>query len=322
MKSSNGKALSLHDSLSLGEVELGLSSEHRPSEEEVRRLPLLLRLLSSSRPLSCIPSFPLLPEPDAEENDEASSDAIIQQAVNRLEDRAALYSAAEGVEVVACHLAPYVCRKISRLMPLQKSAAGEFATEDLSFVAANPVLSSRSKRQKTSSETPQNHRVASGDGNRSDDLQTDVLLDEDEDEDMVDASVDAAATSATNINKRRLTSERESVLGAGNAEDSQEATVTKTLSELALLVVQSLQTTPRKEDDGEGEHSSLSLTIEDSILAEARQGSADIGSVGGAVVASDLGSMVASLMHHAPVLRHQHVAVRYCEEENGGFSML
>jgi hypothetical protein len=333
MKSSNGKALSLHDSISLGEVELGLSCEHRPSEEEVRRLPLLLRLLSSSRPLSSIPTFPLPPPDDEdEENDELSSDTdvIIQQAVNRLEDRAALYSAAEGVEVVACHLAPYVCRKISRLAPLQRTKkskgasakAGEleyeFGTQELSRLATNPVLSTASrsgstgKRQKMSSEALQQreHTTSASDG-ISDDL--------DDDEDMADASGDA--TASANNKRRRATSERESVLGAGNSEDSQEATVTKTLSELALLVVQSLQstTTPRKEDDGggggEGEKSSLSLTIEDSILAEPRQGqgsgtAASIGSVGGgAMVASDLGSMVVSLMHHAPVLRHRHVAV-------------
>jgi hypothetical protein len=329
MKSTNGKSLSLHDSISLGEVELGLSCEHRPSEEEVRRLPLLLRLLSSSRPLSCIPTFPL-PAPDDEENDESSSDAIIQQAVNRLEDRAALYSAAEGVEVVACHLAPYVCRKISRLAPLRRTKTKtpegaskqgvefefEYGTEELARLATDPVLASAShststsKRRKMSSEAPQQQRAAS-DGILSDDLHTDVLLDDDHDEDMADASGDAS-----NNKRRRATSERESVLAAGNSEDSQEATVTKTLSELALLVVQSLQstTTPQKEDDGEGEKSSLSLTIEDSILAEPRQGqgsgSAAIGSVGGgAMVASDLGSMVVSLMHHAPVLRHRHVAV-------------
>jgi hypothetical protein len=335
MKPSSGKPLSLHDSISLGEVELGLSCEHRPSDEEVRRLPLLLRLLSSSRPLSSIPTFPL-PPLNADEDDEnddvlsskSDTDDVIQQAVNRLEDRAALYSAAEGVEVVACHLAPYVCRKISRLAPLQrtkatkggsasaKTGAGEFGTEELARLAANPVLASTSrspstsKRQKVSSEA-------------SDDLQTDDL---DEDEDMADVSGDATATATQNANNKRhrASAAHESVLAAGNSEDSQEATVTKTLSELALLVVQSLQSTatPRKEDNdgGEGEEkSSLSLTIEDSILAEPRQGqgsgsasAASIGSVGGgAMVASDLGSMVVSLMHHAPVLRHRHVAVSF-----------
>jgi hypothetical protein len=336
MKASNGKALSLHDSISLGEVELGLSCEHRPSEEEVRRLPLLLRLLSSSRPLSSIPTFPLPPLDEEDENDEllsskSDTDVIIQQAVNRLEDRAALYSAAEGVEVVACHLAPYVCRKISRLAPLQrtkvkggstsgsgKTGGGEFGTEELARLAANPVLASTSRS--SSASTSKRQKVSS---EASDDLQTDDL---DEDEDMADVSGDATATATQNANnKRRRASSavHESVLAAGNSEDSQEATVIKTLSELALLVVQALQSTatPRKEDNdggGEGEEkSSLSLTIEDSILAEPRQGqgsgsasAASMGSVGGgAMVASDLGSMVVSLMHHAPVLRHRHVAV-------------
>jgi hypothetical protein len=366
MKPCKVKALSLHDSISLGEVELGLSCEHRPSEEEMRRLPLLLRLLSSSRPLSSIPTFPLPPieggggdgganngndNEGTNDNDELVSsksdttDDVIQQAVNRLEDRAALYSAAEGVEVVACHLAPYVCRKISRLAPLQRTkvkattggsgsgagataktaGGGEFGTDELARLAANPVLASTSRSSSTATATAKRQKMSS---EASDDLQTDNL---DEDEDMADVNSggDATATQNANNKRRRASSAaHESVLAAGNSEDSQEATVTKTLSELALLVVQSLQSTatPRKEDnDGGGggggeegeEKSSLSLTIEDSILAEPRQGqgsgsasAASIGSVGGgAMVASDLGSMVVSLMHHAPVLRHRHVAV-------------
>jgi hypothetical protein len=64
----------------------------------------------------------------------------------------------------------------------------------------------------------------------------------------------------------------------------------------------------------------MSLTIEDSILAEPRQDQDRIGSIGSASMGSvGGGAMVAviwihggaSLMHHAPVLRHRHVAVRH-----------
>lgn len=295
--------ISLHDSLSLGEVELGLSSDHRPSIEEVRRLPILLRLLSSSRPLSSIPTFQV-PAVSDDAAEDAASDDIIQQAVDRLEDRAALYSAAEGVEVVACHLAPFVCRKLSRLQPLRKNAAtGEFDTEDLTIVVANPVLSSRIKRQKLS---------------QAKDLQAGGIEDDEDgafmsDEDVADQSAAATAVADSNNKRRRVGLERDSFV-VGNSEDSQEATVTKTLSELASLVVRSLKSSS-KNDDGDGETNTLLLPIEDSILAEARQGSAAVGSVGGAMIASDLGSTVAALMHHAPVFRHRHMAVSYNDED-------
>jgi hypothetical protein len=301
-------SLSLHDSLSLGEIELGLSANHRPSLEEVRRLPILLRLLSSSRPLSSIPTFPLPTQDETEEIEEPTSDEIIEEAVNRLEDRAALYSAAEGVEVVACHLAPFVCRKMSRLAPLQKNGLGEFRTEELSLLVSNPAVSSRAKRLKLSSvaASAQQHK-SSADAILSDDSQ--AAMDDNErgfmsDEDMIDID------STNNSKRRRGASDRESLPAAGDSEDSQEATVIKTLSELASLVIRSLKSTPDSEDDADiGESGTLALTIEDSILAEGRQGSTAMGSVCGAMVTSDLGSMVAALMHHAPVLRHRHIAV-------------
>ena len=94
------------------------------------------------------------------------------------------------------------------------------------------------------------------------------------------------------------------------AEDSQEATVTKTLSELTSLVVSALETLPQNQDTEEENRgtSNLILTIDDSILSEVGRGTGDDSA--GAMVGSDLGSTVAAIMFHASVLRSRHVAVR------------
>ena len=93
----------LHDYLALGQVEAGLQQSN-PDEEEIARLPLFLRLLTQARPLSSVPF----------RNKPPHADQLIDEAVARLEDRAAMYSSAETVQTVACHLAPAVCRKFLR----------------------------------------------------------------------------------------------------------------------------------------------------------------------------------------------------------------
>lgn len=132
--------LSLHDALALGEVESGLptsssssTTEHDNDHqlEEIQRLPILLRLLSAARPLSSIPSFgkeettsKSNDDNDADAADDRNSaavcDALANRVVARLEDVAATYPVAEGVDVVACHLAPSICRHISRVAPLKR----------------------------------------------------------------------------------------------------------------------------------------------------------------------------------------------------------
>jgi hypothetical protein len=174
----------LHDCLSLGEVELGLTvsapttpaatpigevgqlhdallqpqdrniNARPPDPEHIRhRLPLLLRLLQDSRPLSSIPDVMLVgqetsikvlssaeqkqgeaepkteggtatTEKKAEEpNDDVVASAppprkkrddLVQGAVDRLEDRVAMDPTAEDVEGVACRLAPLACRRMLR----------------------------------------------------------------------------------------------------------------------------------------------------------------------------------------------------------------
>ena len=288
---------SLHDCLSLGEIELGLAADKiTPTAEEMHRLPILLRLLSSSRPLSRCP--PLVQEEHASVRD-GEGDELIDRAVRCLEDRAALYSPAEDVEVVSCHLVPHLCRKISRLRPLKKDPqTGLYQNPEmlLQHVPSSQLVglsSSSSKRFKASDGTA-------------------VLLVQEEDDlhaqseyDMSDEDDEGKPLGEDSNSRKR----RRSTLTSNHAsEDSQEATVSRILAELTSLVVQSLQA-PRIEDDGDSSAVDQSLSIDDSILAESPCNAVTV-EAGGAMVGSDLGATVVSLMHHAPVLRHQHVAVR------------
>lgn len=323
MESSPSSTLKLHDCLALGEVEHCLSPEDGPLEEEVQRLPMLLRILSAARPLSSIPSLLPTDHPDEDDNEEEEdTDSLIQAAVDRLEERAAIYSAAEGVEVVACHLAPSLCRRLAKVRP-PSMVNGRYQVAELQAAAAQPMLVSRSKRRKLS-ELPKEAMASTA---AADDLRALHSEEEQNDEDDLSSSssVDDLRPPPGDALTRKRSHERESLLLA--AEDSQESTVAKTLSEVVHLVVQALKNVPEnaqavdaaaagtKPEDGTGaggandSASRLPIAMDDSILAEARTSARAIESVGGAMAGSDLASTVAALMHHAPVLRYMHVAV-------------
>jgi hypothetical protein len=76
----------LQEYIALGEYETGLAGCENDDQEEIIRLPLLLRLLSQCQ----------------------------ADDMECLEDRAAKYSQAEHIHVLACHLAPAVCRAWQR----------------------------------------------------------------------------------------------------------------------------------------------------------------------------------------------------------------
>lgn len=260
--------LLLHDGIALGQIEMGLPTQPTPSAAEMRRLPTLLRVLAAARPLSSVPTFGELKDNVSTNDDE---DKILNEAVRRLESRAAIYSVAEGVEVTSCHLAPSVCRKISKLKPLRTLTQ---ETEDL--LLARP--------------------------NNADDMEVDDEHDDslsNDEEEVEQVSKGPVANRASH--RRSSVDPRLAIKTQG--EDSQEANVVRILAELSSLVVQSLKP-PKKDDD---ELIDWSISMEESILAE--PGSKVDKNVGGAMVSSDLGATVVSLMHHAVVLRHDHVAV-------------
>lgn len=437
-----------------------------PSPEEAQRLPALLRLLSAARPLSSVPSLGLelvLGEDEGDDNASGDGDGgkrrreeeireaidpVIQQAVDRLEDRAALYSAAEGVEFVACQLAPRVTRKLSKVPSLVRGGDGGgsppyadsagWQTDALEVAASNPLTPSAPVSSSAPQSAAAGAAAAAKGGKkkkrRKGDSGAPVAPDEDGDEyeddndlsdvnlgelaDDVPGNAAAAAGTEQTSRKRPPGRLRESIVLFGS-EDSLESTATKTLSELALLVVQSLKTAPPTDCDygvdgggdgddgaGNGGHkdrdddeddaaagrgaatskadtrgggvggqrgrrkdknasgsggnadgaegnkvgvdtttaeaperntsssdvntaaSRLVIPIDDAILSEARRGgggqqqqqsSSDDGGASktssscaavGAMIGCDLPSTVAALMHHVPVLRHSHVAVR------------
>ena len=315
--------LSLHDCVSLGEIELGLAQDNK-AVEEIQCLPLLLRLLSLTRPLSTVDILHTdegkrlkSSSPSSGEISEAGGDSLMNGLVARLEHVAATHSMAEGVDVVTCHLAPSMSRKLSKLSPLSTKQDGTWDTVALLAVARNPIPSSHrgSKRRRLSVESTSNDVQAQ----QSDD----GIEGSSEDENETSMMVDEQNEDSTSNKRRRMYSlggKRDS-FGPGDglaAEDSQEATFTKTLSELASLVASSLEALPSQETASTVEEAQqseqpqtrsgqFSLTIDDSILAESGLGSDE--GVGGAMARSDLGSTVASIMHHSPVLRSRHVAV-------------
>lgn len=309
-KDEQAVVLTLHDYLSLGEVEKGLetTSNQNNVNEEIQRLPLLLRLLSATRNLVQVS---ILSDPDNSTYGK-NTDSLLYKTVDRLEHVAAVHSVSEVVDVVTCYLAPTLTYKLSRVPPLKRQGNGSYITKELQEVARDPKgLPSSRKRQKVDGG---DSAAREQEGEDESDVGAEDLSDV---EDTVETSDVTPAS-----NKRRRGNERRRTSLEVAAEDSQEATVVKTLSELISLVALSLDPMPQAgenhhDDNGrsagdeanphtmDGERDRLVLTIDDSILAETgREGS------GGAMEFNDLGSTIAALLHYAPALQSQHIAVR------------
>ena len=293
MTERNDKEPSLHDWLALGELNVALMPKKgqnddvvnsRQRNDEIRRLPLFLRMLSASQPLSSIPS---LTKQDLESSEESiTTDPLVDQTVSRLENVAASYSAAELVDALTSNHAPLITRKVSRLRPLKRNKRKlQWDTQDLASVAASPLGPlPRVKRRKdvapmndpSGQETKTNYdSTMSGDG---------------DDMSIEDEMCDFSAKDAKQAN-------------VAASSDSQEAMTTKGLSEIAKLVVASLEPIENNKEDEDG-CSSLLLPVTNQLISEPASEFATE-SVGGC----DFGATVSALMHHAPVLRHCHVAV-------------
>jgi hypothetical protein len=214
----------LHDCIALGDYELVASGA---SDQERERLPILLRILSGARPLS---SIPVVTFTDQQETDN-DLDVLLETAVQRLEDCAATYTAAEGLEVVACHLAPAICRKVIKgnnyKNKLHKQTAAILVKD------TRPVK----KRQKgMPANEPDSSSISSAD----------ELSDH-------ETTTDQAELSSNNL---------QAAFAAEGEEVSQEAIVTKTLNSLMQLVATTKRTTTATD---EHYHQQLSS---DSILAQ------------------------------------------------------
>jgi hypothetical protein len=326
---SNSNKLDLHDAFALGEFEAGLSDDpFHLSSSEVERLPLLLRILSSARPLASISSTTTFvdeeetliaknlegTEADASAADDASEfDHVLQHAVERMEDRAALYVESEGVEVVACQLAEKACRQLGIHKLQATSGLAEIAQglNPISTTTRSRKLGDTSRKRKLDSKRRQSG-AASARNERSDHLED---LDDDELSDVVMTEV---VDDATAPSKRPHSSIGQSSIIIGDdsypgsqlpREDSPELTVQKTIMALAQLVVEASALPDHASDgdhndpDGDDDDAPprLQQLLSDSLLAQAR--SKDI-------QGNDLGSTVASILQHAPILKHKTLAVR------------
>jgi hypothetical protein len=288
MTSPSTSQLALHDAMALGEIEM----VHESSVSELERLPLLLRILSSSRPLAGIPT--ILPNTDKqaeEENDEDAIDEVIQQAVERLEDRAALYSEAEGIEVVTSHLAPFCCRKRTGISKVKNIELLRDIAQGNSVVGSSKTAKKR-KMETTKERTAATTTSASVDSDLSDHPNDD---DDNDGElsDVVKGDVLSSYKRPYSSLQRPSHHHISTVPSQQLEDDSLEVTVTKTIIGLAQLIVESsqqeLMDAPR-----------LQQLLSDSILAQPR--SKDI-------LGNDLGSTVCAIMHYAPILKHTQVAV-------------
>jgi hypothetical protein len=271
--SSSSVPLTLHDYMSLGEVEAGLLSttascreSSASSQEQIQRLPMFLRLLSTTRNLVSLSIFDSKNnESTGNSSDNNDDDPLVHRTVERLEHVAAIHSVAEGVDVVTCYLAPTMTRRLSRVPPLTKRNGHLLLLEtaELVEVARNPrgrgnAAKGHRKRQKVS-DKPAAEGADDHSDNDGDDDESSSGWFSDENGNDGDAMMDEeGGTEGGDKGKKRKrkggVNRRDSLEVA--AEDSQEATVLKTLSELVSLVVHSLEPIVAQHllDDHNGNH--------------------------------------------------------------------
>lgn len=283
MSTSSNNEGTMHDLLSIGEIQSALS--HQYKQGEIDRLPLFLRLLATAQPLSAVPH--LLPNSDPPPG---SKDPLVNAVVAKLENVAAKHSEAESIDLLTGHIAPTITRRISKMSRLKRLRnSNEWNTTELTATALAPLSTFRMKKARTS----MNHASAASYSGESDDN----LESADEQDETEGVKPD---TGDLRARLTRMRSEgRESLIG-NLAEDSQEAHLTRLWSEVASLVVDSLQPVETNKDDEEASPDHTLQVKADSLLAES---DATLGGVE---------ACLAALMHHAPVLRHDHVASAFC----------
>jgi hypothetical protein len=288
----------LHDCLALGQIEDGLPASFESSPAEIHRLPVLLRWLSATADLK--EDDPVL------EGEDESTDEIIEEAVARLEDRAAFYSVAEEVEMISCHLAPSVTRRVSMIPSLKrqwKNGKYCFNVSELETLVQDPVGNLRNKRRRSTAAftSEMNDNAAKCNDPTDDDDDDEVLRADDYVDDNDEFISESNQAPEKQIFRKRVRSDGGDDRFASTAlsEDSPEFMATKTLQELISLTAISLK--PETPFAIRG--------VEDSTLAVETEAA---GAHKGAAINADLAALLVSLMHYTPVLRHDHVASALC----------
>ena len=257
------------------------------------------------------------------------------------------------MDVVTNYLLPVLTKSLSQLPPLVKDTSpgnNNYYKNTESLIQAakyNPKASAKRRKRSAMSAASSSSDGQQDHPNKEEQYDSDVEMD---DVPITSNDTTKEETEGPHQKKQKIALERRDSIGPDGssvavAEDSLEATVSKTLTELVTLVVHSLvpvqpihldEADDGGDQEGGGEHHHhssnsnnnpssnhddpdhpqtqhqhghrLLLAMDDSILSESGKGGIEE-SVGAAMGGSDLGSTIASIMHHAPVLRSQHVAV-------------
>eukprot|EP00970_Alexandrium_tamarense_P009547 scaffold1917_cov196-Alexandrium_tamarense.AAC.8 len=316
----------LHDLLSIGEIESALpASTHASSNGEPTsggscleaRLPLILRWLSAAQPLANVASS----ETSKQDGKYASSLPNPDRTVPLLEDVAASHPNAENVELLVSALAPSVCKDtIGKLPPLSRrktqtnsTDATSWNTENLDValerLSTHGVYELHKRHQEQLHLPGKRQKIDSADGyiaTHADGDDSDMES-ADKEQDMM--KVEASTDSLSSFFAR----------ASSAANDSHEAALRSALRELVGLVKASLRSAitvcgPSLESGHVDTANAFfketgfvtpGLSVQsDSLFAEK---DSMMSSIGGGW--SGLAVMLPILMHHSPVLRHEHVAL-------------
>eukprot|EP01082_Thalassiosira_pseudonana_P004836 g4218.t1 g4218 contig15:582168-584897(+) len=319
----------LHDLLSIGEIESALpASTHASSNGEPTsggscleaRLPLILRWLSAAQPLANVASS----ETSKQDGKYASSLPNPDRTVPLLEDVAASHPNAENVELLVSALAPSVCKDtIGKLPPLSRrktqtnsTDATSWNTENLDValerLSTHGVYELHKRRHEQHHLPGKRQKIDSADGyiaTHADGDDSDMES-ADKEQDMM--KVEASTDSLSSFFAR----------ASSAANDSHEAALRSALRELVGLVKASLRSAitvcgPSLESGHVDTANAFfketgfvtpGLSVQsDSLFAEK---DSMMSSIGGGW--SGLAVMLPILMHHSPVLRHEHVANALC----------
>ena len=316
----------LHDLISIAEIEAALSS-FKPSSTTTEddsfgiRLPFLLRCLAALQSRSDV-------MPYLEEMETQTSRLNLNSIARLLEDVAAAMSGAENVEDLVA-LAPSLCGdtigKIPQLPRMKRDVFGYDGIVE-TVGGGGYTWSTKGLSDALDHLAQIDVRLNKRGNDNEDFLGKRQKLDDDSMYDSDDEDILPPTQSLIGTDKDAPT------IPGGNsytfhqttfaANDSYESAMRRTLQELISLVKSSLDSghgldgmNQGEDDKAMNDSSNLKeatsiqtplLTLKsESLLAETNPASA---SFGGAC--SSLSVMIVTLMHHAPALRHDHVAVR------------
>jgi hypothetical protein len=376
---------SMHDFIALGDYKnaldkpfdfsssTGTSRNNGTSESEILRLPLLLRLLSSSQHLSSIDNDNDGDNVKETDSETETQDQYVNDIVNLLEMMAASQRSAENIDHLATFLAPEACRPISKLLSssvkrrrrlitiqTEETAGVSNNSRTMEVVLGKGVVVTESYPNGCQSfatsgwddsalkeicgETRKdnvNNGLSDSDGHDhalvdNDDQSQDK--DNQEEEEVLSNSptntptINALPTESPNIKRKRKRGLH--ILDRKSLEESDlpESTVCKTLLEVLSLVSSSLSPTqsrinlPRNSRSERSSSRDIEENKEESETQSEQnytctKSAAAIKLLPASLLSepafsssfdSELSATFATLMHHSPIIRHEHLSNALC----------